>query len=401
MEKNIFNQKGYVISTITFFVLVIMVSMAMSMSFLIAERQKNITNTVKSTQTYYTAEAGIEDALLRLKKNPYILPVEYFLGAGNPIATVNISNVVAGSRIITSQATNSNIVRNIKATASMSNNGNATFYYGIQAGAFGFEVGNGSTIDGNVFSGGNISGSGTINYNAIVNGNCASLHIKKDLTFTKDGATNSCTVDGETTTDTGQSASTLPIADSQITDWKNDASIETHNGNLTLSDNISLGPIKIIGNLNISNKMLTLTGTVYVTGNITISNNGGGIKLDPTVYQNSGGVIITDGKFIGGNKNSFSSSGDGSYLLILSTYVSSGFEDPAITVSNNMTGSGAAFYAKDGIVSAPNGGSIAEMTGAGILIGNGSTITTSSGVVNIYFASGTGGSWKVSSWQEY
>ena len=397
------NQKGYIVSFITFFVMIIMLGTALTMTFLVINRQKNISNDVKSTQAYYASESGVEDALIRLKKTPLMTSLNYPLLVNGVTVNVDIPTTIAGSKNITSQADNSSIQKKIQATVSMSDSESTTFYYGIQAGAFGFSVGNGSIIDGNVFSDGNIFGSGTINYNAIVNGNCASLRIKKDLIFTKAGATNSCTVDGATTTDTGQSATTLPITNEQISEWKNDA-IETDNiiiGDKNLTSDISLGPAKITGNLNIGNKMLRLTGTVYVQGNITFDNNGGGIILDSTIYQNMGGIIIADGKFIGGNKNNFSSAGAGSYLFILSTYASSGFSDPAITVGNSMTGSGAAFYANNGVVSVSNGGVIPEITGAGIITGNNSRITTSSGVVNIYFASGPAGGWEVKNWQEY
>ena len=405
MIKTANNQGGYVILMVTFSVMIIMLVIAMSLSFLTVNRQKSISNTIKSTQAYYASEAGIEDALVRLKINPSMSSLIYDLTINNTTVNVNIPSTLGGSKYITSKATNSSIIRNMQAAASISNGGEATFYYGIQAGALGFQVGSGSTIDGNVFSGGDISGSGTINYNAIINGNCANLHIKKNLTFTKLDTTNSCTVDGATTTDISQSAATLPISDSLIDTWKSDASATDNiiNGDKNLIGNASLGPAKIIGNLNIGNNMLTLTGTVYVTGNITFGNNGGGIKLDSIIYQNAaGGIIILDGQFIGGNMNNFSSAGPGSYLLILSTKTSSSWSDtPAITVGNNMTGSGTAFYANNGIVGIPNGGSISEITGRGIKTGNNSVITTSSGVVNVYFASGLPAGWKVTSWQEY
>lgn len=380
-----------------------MLSIALGISAIVFYRQKIATNIALSTQSYYAAEAGIEDALMFLKRTPSLSSLNYTLAVNNVPVSIDIPTTVGSLKYIASQATNGNATRKVQTIVSMSNSGNATFYYGIQAGTLGFQVGNGSIIDGNVFSDGNISGSGTINYSAIVNGNCANLHIKKNLTFTKAGATNSCTVDGTTTTDTSQSAATMPISDSQIDTWKSDASATNDiiNGDKTLSGDASLGPVKITGNLNIGNNMLTLTGTIYVQGNITFGNNGGGIKLDSIIYRNAGGIIIADGQFIGGNKNSFSSSGAGSYLLILSTHTSSSLSDTAaITVGNSMTGSGAAFYANNGVVSVPNRGAISEITGKGITTGNNSTITTSSGVVNIYFASGPGGKWKVQSWQE-
>ena len=73
-KLKILNQEnGYVISIITIFVLIIMLSVALSMSSLIFYRQKISTNSVESTQAYYASEAGIEDALMLLRDDPQIL----------------------------------------------------------------------------------------------------------------------------------------------------------------------------------------------------------------------------------------------------------------------------------------------------------------------------------------
>ena len=130
MIKFIDNQKGYIVSIVTIFVLIIMLSVAVSMSFLITNRQKNTTSTILSSQAYYASESGIEDALLRLKKTPQLSSSNFNLNVNNVTAVVDIPAVVGGSRNITSQANNVGMVRKLQVAYRM--DGVSTqFYYGI------------------------------------------------------------------------------------------------------------------------------------------------------------------------------------------------------------------------------------------------------------------------------
>jgi len=97
------NQKGYAVSFVALFVLVLMLTIALSVGSLNLYRQKAATTSIMATQSYYAAEAGIEDALLRLKENPQMPAASYSLTAGNASTNVNIPAILAGSRAITSQ----------------------------------------------------------------------------------------------------------------------------------------------------------------------------------------------------------------------------------------------------------------------------------------------------------
>lgn len=409
------NQKGYVVSIITFFVLVIMLSVAMSMSFLIANRQKTISNSIKSTQSYYAAEAGVEDALLRLKKTPQLSPRTYSLIVNNATVSVNIPSTVGISKSVTSQANNMGMVKNIQMVCSMGNTQATSFYYGVEVGAGGLVMSNGSRVIGNVFSAGNISGSGTIDNDAIVSGNGHSISgvtvkgsamaysclspakINGNLTYVT-GGIHTCTVSGTTTEQSQEiSEQPLPIPQSQIDDWKNEAeAVQVINGNVSIVNGQTriMGPVKIVGSLTLANNAtLKMTGTVYVTGNISLSNNSI-IRLDSS-YGPLGGVLIADGVITMANNNSFYGSGQaGSYLLVLSTNTS----DNAISISNNSAG--AVFYTSAGGLYISNNVSLVEATGYKVIMSNNSVIQYSSGIVNIYFTSGPGAGWKVSSWKE-
>lgn len=411
--KIINSEGGYVISVITFFSLIIMLSIAISLSSLTFYRQKITANAVKSTQAYYAAEAGAEDALIRIKKNPQISPETYNLTLNNATTEIIIPATVGGSKEITSKGANSGVIRNVKTVYGIDSFG-VGFYYGAQAGAGGLAMGSGSEIMGNVFSGGNISGSGTIDNNAIVSGNGHSISgvrvkgnamaysclsgatIDGSLTYVTTGGQHTCTHGTLTGQSEEISQQPLPIPQSQIDDWKSEASVDVFAGNKTISGtNNNLGPLKITGNLVFNNNAtLTLTGTIYVQGNITFG-NGAGVRLSSS-YGGGGGVLLTDGVVVTGNNNVFSGSGqDGSYLLIISTSSS----NSAVTVSNNSTG--AVFYTSAGGLVVSNNVSVVEATGYKIIMNNNSTIQYSSGIVNIYFSSGPSGGWEVKSWSEY
>ncbi|MEK7124347.1 MAG: hypothetical protein AAB877_01495, partial [Patescibacteria group bacterium] len=72
-------EKGFVVSIVAFFLLTVMMTIALSIGTLIFYRQKSATNIIKSTQSYYAAESGIEDSLIRLKNSPQMAPISYSL----------------------------------------------------------------------------------------------------------------------------------------------------------------------------------------------------------------------------------------------------------------------------------------------------------------------------------
>lgn len=412
MKKILNNQKGYIFSFITFLVLVIMLGVTLSACFLVAMEQKNTTQRIKSTQAYYAAEAGIEDALLRLKETPTISFSAYNFSVNNVSVSVNIPNTIGGSKSLTSRATNGGVIRNIQTVTSIDNGYGASFYYGAQAGAGGLQMSNGSRIMGNVFSGGDISGSGIIDNDAIVSGDGHSIQgvtikgnaqaysclsgatINGGLTYVE-GGQHTCSHGALTMQSQEISAQPLPIPQSQIDEWKSQAAIsQVFSGNKIINGNQTLGPIKIIGTLTISNgATLNMTGIVYVVGNISVSNNAT-VKLDSS-YGSSGGVLISDGTIYMSNNNKFLGSGQvGSYLLVLSTNTA----DDAISINNNVAGG--VFYTSAGGLNISNNVSVVEATGYKVIMQNNSMIQYSSGIVNIYFSSGPGGSWRVNSWQE-
>ena len=148
------NQKGFAAFYITLLIMAVILGIAGSIFISTWGEQKISGNIVKSSQAYYIAEAGIEDALLRLVKGMnFSNPYNFKVGSGT--STVEISDIVGGSRIITSQGDIFNRIKKVRIVYEISTE-KTSFYYGAQVGEGGILMDDGSAIYGNVFSNGNI-----------------------------------------------------------------------------------------------------------------------------------------------------------------------------------------------------------------------------------------------------
>lgn len=212
----------------------------------------------------------------------------------------------------------------------------------------------------------------------------------------------------------------LPISQTTITQWKNDAATGgTITGNCgdsgqaqcTIQDNgtLSLGPKKITGNLVLTKKQtLIVTGTLHIQGSINIdSSSGATIKCDPSFGQNSC-AIVTDSWIHTKNNTTFQGSGQsGSYLLVLTTLqnCNGGSQQPscthhnaAIDIHNNATG--AIFYAQDSMANLHNGVLVTELTAYKLNLDNNAIVRYEQGLLNAQFSSGPGASLEITSWNE-
>lgn len=189
----------------------------------------------------------------------------------------------------------------------------------------------------------------------------------------------------------------FPISEAQISQWQDDAVAGgTYSGNYSLSGSstATLGPEKIVGNLTLSNNaILYVSGTLWVTGNVSLSNDAR-IQL-ATSYGSQSGVIVIDGTISTSNNADFSGSGTtGSYLMLLTTSSAS----PAVNIANHA--GTVILYAPYGTIQFSNSASVKEAVGKGITMSNSATLTYDSGLANMSFSSGPSGSYSVDSWKE-
>jgi Tfp pilus assembly protein PilX len=414
--KKIF-QKGFAAFYLTILILIILLAIGLSLTFLTLGEEKMVRNLIQSRQAYYTAEAGIEDALLKLRKNlnwssPYTLKVN------ESSATIEISDLVGGSRTITSQGNTKERLRKIQIVYQIETD-EIAFYYGAQIGDGGMEMGNNSRVLGNVFSNGSVIAPqrGYIENSIQVAGNseiegliigenawtysCEDSTIAQSLTYVSGGTVENCSAATLQEESEPQEPKDLPIPQTLIDEWKSEA----ENGGVISGDYVLdngeteyLGPQKISGNLTLdNNSTLIMTGTLWVVGDVSIR-NGATLRLD-AFYESLSGVVVVDGQIQIRPGVTLEGSGQsGSYLLLLSTNSSLDPLSPAIDVHNNTSGS--IFYTNQGLIVIRNNVEVREVTGYQIYLEENALVQYEVGLENTLFSSGPGGAWQVVSWQE-
>jgi hypothetical protein len=214
----------------------------------------------------------------------------------------------------------------------------------------------------------------------------------------------------------------LPISTTTLAAWRGDAIAGgTINGSCgagglpecnTLP--LTLGPKKINGNLivdggNDPTKILTVNGTLYVTGNVVIKNQGR-IKCALAYLENSC-VIITDGYVNVNNNATLAGSGvPGSFLMLVSTKKgclgesspSCSVNGSAIAIENNVDG--ALFYTTDSLIDISNGAIVTAVVGYMMQLQNNTKIIYDASIAKLsYVPAGiyTTGQWSPGRWNEY
>jgi len=405
------SQKGFAALFITIIILAIIFAIAMPLIILVLGQQRIIINLTNSNQAYFTAEAGIEDALLRLKKgmkrdSSYSFTVE------NATVEINISDVIAWARTITATGNAANRFRKVQVVYELSAFAPG-FYYGAQVGEGGLLMEGKSEVVGNVFSNGNVH----LNHpNSEVTETIIVAGAGKEL-FGKGKVRNSAYVDvcrdveveGMLFANTVSGCSygsleileplidpiPLPIDDSEIEKWKNDAADGGTIGSYSRSSGTHyLGPVKIDGNLIIDGAELIITGTIWVTGNITIRNPSTRVRLSPS-YESSSGVIIGNGLIILREGSVSSGSGSpGSYLM----YISTSSANPAINIQQDTKAD--ILYSNTGWVKIEQASNMRSVNAYGVHVANNTGLIYEIGLANSFFTSGPGAGWTVTSWRE-
>ncbi|OGI62051.1 hypothetical protein A2643_00570 [Candidatus Nomurabacteria bacterium RIFCSPHIGHO2_01_FULL_39_220] len=372
---------------------------------------RNADINLKSKQSYFLAESGVEDAFYRIKNNMAIGSSESLTLSSNQVTTA-ITNVSGGGKNITSLGDVLNYERKI--SVSLIPGEGVSFNYGMQIGNGGLTMTNHARINGNVYVNDDVTGvnDARVTGTAIATGTISGMDIGEFGVGNAWAHTvNNSNIAGSLYCQTGsgnnKSCNTsqgdpamidFPISDEQIRSWKDEAltgGTQTGNVNLSGGDTMSIGPRKVVGNLNLSNNGTTLTvlGTLWVIGNISLSNESQ-IRLS-SFYGGGSGVIIADGTISMSNDSSLAGSGTtGSYLMAVTTSTSAS----AINLSNNATTT--ILVAPYGKISFSNHASVKEVIARAVDISNDATLTYESGLINVNFTSGPSGGYNISSWKE-
>lgn len=451
------NQSGQILIISLIFMTVMLVLSGGLLNY-VQQNTKIARRSLAAQQSLGLADAAIDKAIYQLNASGGTYPGETGTTLNTGAFDVSVTNISASVKEIAATGyapnkANPLATKSLKVQVSV-NTTVVSFNYGVQIGDGGLEMDSNSRVNGNAYSNGNIIGASnaTITGTAIVadatgkidsvivNGD-ATGHFLEDITVggnsnsasllrgtvggnaVSDSIANctiglnatydtktSCTIGGTQTTPNPNNFTDppnlpLPISAQQITSWENEAAAGGTTDDTSVSGSMSLGPKKINGNLTVNNNAtLTLTGTLWVTGTISINNNAT-VKLAAS-YGSQSGVLMggisgssTAGQINLSNNSILQGSGAaGSYLVVLSEMNSN--SNTAISVSNNA--SGAIFYAGTGVIDLSNNAAAKEITAYKLELDQNAVVTYETGLANVSFTSGPGGSWTVirGTWRE-
>ena len=378
-----------------------------------------------SKQSYVLAESAAEDMTYRYRKGMTV-PAVVALTVGSDTAYATSTNN-AGTLTIVSTGNKSDARRRIE--TKLTSGEGVAFHYGVQTDRGGATFSNSSSIRGNLFSNGPISGGGNIVRGDIISagpsGSVSGMHATSSIyahtisNSTADRDAYYQTISGSTVLGTSypgspdQATTSMPIEDSKILEWEADAAAggtaTCSGGSYNVSSGtVTLGPIKIPCNLNISNSAdIILTGPVWVTGNINFSNTAE-ISISSSLTGKSIAVIAdkaanptTSGQIFVSNSVIFSGAGSNSYILLVSMNKSAemGGGNSAVNVSNTIQGA-VLVYAPHGLVHLSNSVRLREVTAYRLSVSNTAVVEYQSGLANLLFSAGPAGGYTISGWKE-
>jgi hypothetical protein len=386
-----------------------------------------------SKQAFLASDSGIEEALYRLKNSKQV-PGSISLSVGSASSTINVTSIASGKRIY-SVGQNARYFRNEQLDVAFGTG--IAFHYGIQSGQGGFVLQNSSSITGNVFSSGTVTGAGNMingdvisaGSSGLINGihatGTAFAHTIQNSTVDKDAyymVKTSTTVGGTSYPNSpDQGPVALPISDAQISQWESDAlsggvmlssecdSYSSSTNTCTISTSKSIGPKKIPFNLFIksSSGVLTVKGALWVVGNIT-TQTGPTIRMDPALGAQNVAVIaddpsdnITNGIITVGQSTIFAGSGTpGSFVFMISQNKSSETGGSTDAISMNQGASALVTYASHGQITLSQSVSIKEATAYKIILTQSANVTYDTGLPNTLFSAGPGGGYDPIEWDE-
>lgn len=422
-------QGGQAIAIATVFFLMISLSVVVGVAAPILRDIKIGRTLERSKDTYFLAEALMEDIVYRLDNGLQVASTET-LAVGTNTATATVSDIFGG-KLITSSGQVGNAIRRVE-TELIFGTGVA-FNFGVQSGEGGMNMSNTSSVDGNVFSNGPITGVGNIIKGDVISAGPTGLiddihatgtafsHTIKDSTIELDAyffATSTLintTVLGEKFSESPDQATTsLPISDAQVDGWKAEAlAVGTYTGPCPyVIDNVmTIGPIKIPCDFEIrkSTADVTIAGTIWVEGNFLTDVGKPTIRIDSSLGASSVVIVVdnpsdrtTGSKIELRNGATFVNSGtEGSYILLVSQNNSA--ENSGIEVAIDITQSAEGdflVYAGHGEISIGQSAELREVTAYRINLLNSAEVEYETGLANLLFTAGPGGGFEIQSWGE-
>ena len=405
-------RSGQAITIAALFFLIISLTVSLGAVNPVLNQVDSVRSLEKGARSFYGANGVSEDVLYRLKNGMTVGDVETLSYDGYS-ATATTTAVFDGKEVVAA-GNQDNFVRKNK--AHLTTGSGASFNYGMQSGEGGIVLENSSSVSGNAYSNGPITGAGSnlIKGDVVSAGPSGSIdgihatssayaHTITDSTIDKDAYYQSISgtgVSGALHPNSPDTASTtLPISDAQISEWETDA---VAGGTITtpcpykIDDDTTIGPKKINCDLEISGSpTVTLAGPLWVAGNITIKNTAT-LAVDPSLFGKSVAIIadktanrVTSSRISLENSAVFQGAGTNSFILFISQNndAENGGTSKAITMKNSVAGN-VLVYAGHGEISLENSIDVKEVTAWKIRLKNSAEVVYETGLANLLFTGG-------------
>ncbi len=388
-------------------------------------------------RSFFAGEAGLEDAVYRLRDGRAYSNTESFTIDNIPVSVFRV--LVVDRYEYTATANARGAAR--QSMAELVVGDGASFNFGLQSGNGGISLSNNSDIFGNVYSNGVVEGAG----NAEIHGDVISAGpsgLVDSLTAT--GSVWSHSITGSTiagnayyysagtiagtsvggTQNPGavdQPTTTMPISDELIEEWKDDiantgttitaGSPQCLSGTYTVDTNTTLNNVRIQCNVDIKKQGAATTvifaGPVWIEGNLTFS-QGPTIIASSSLGSKSVQIIVdkesnraTSSTVSINQSTTFSSFNSQSYVVLISMNDDAENGGSTIGVDLAQSANGKILvYAPHGRISLGNSTTLKEVTAYQIDINNGAQVIYESGLMNLLFTGGPGGGYEIASWEE-
>ncbi len=421
-------KKGQIMIITVLFFLCVSIVVILGLTSPMVRHISMATSISVSKESFYAAEAGVEDIIYRLKSGLPVAPSQT-LTVGDNNAVTTIADELGGKAIIALGEAN-DYIRKIQTHLVLGTG--VSFHYGIQAGQGGFDLQNSSSVTGNVHSSGPVIGAGNNIYGDVVSAGSEGIidgihasgstfaHTIIDSIIDEDAFYNHISDSVVSGTlypgSLDQPPAPLPISDEQISQWESDAEMGSVipasscvNGVYNVTSNITLGPAKIECSLLIKGNgiTLTMTGPIWVMGDIT-TQTGPTIKIasslgsqnvaliadNPSNRAGSGIVNIEqNSQFIGsGSPTSFV------FIISQNNSVETGGSADAFVMGQS---SGALVaYASHGQITLGQSVGVKEATAYKIVLKNTANVTYDTGLPSTLFSAGPSGDFEILNWRE-
>jgi Tfp pilus assembly protein PilX len=388
-------------------------------------------------RSFYSAEAGIEDAIYRHRDAKSYSSTESFTIDGNTVSTARVLNIDIYE--ITATANASGAVR--RSFVELAVGDGASFNFGLQSGNGGITLSNNSAIYGNVFSNGTVEGQGSATvYGDVVSAGTSGLI--DSITATGSAYAHSITastIGGNayyyaTGTLTGsivsgvlfpgypdQATATMPITDTMIEGWKDQitasgtiitaTSTQCSSGTYTINTNTTLNNVRIDCNVEMrkqgASTVITIAGPIWIQGNLSFS-QGPSIIASSSLGSRSVQVIVdketsrsTSSKITVNQSTTFTSGNASSYVVLISMNNDAENSGSEVAIDLAQSASGKVLvYAPHGRVDMGNSITLREVTGYQIDVNNGAQVIYESGLASLLFTGGPGGGYTIGRWTE-